>query len=178
MCGSFVINQVLTITWYTWYLDGNALIELPWRWKTVTLLENREGNNWWHKLEKMFFSYTEHLRCISNINTYGTFASTCVYYIWKSTRDLGYHYFGTYPDIPSNLWNQQVLLSSSRIFFLHIYLPVWCRCSPMQALLEDAQGILSLILHLTISGCGIDATNEARATGVSPWMRWNAGRYV
>ena len=71
-----------------------------------------------------------------------------------------------------NLWNKKCY-DSSRFFFLH-KIPMWCRFSPMQALLEDAQGILSLILHLTISGWGIDPTNEARAVR-SPWMRWNAG---
>ena len=159
------------------------MIELPWRWKTVMLLENREGNNRWHKPEKMFFSYTEHLICISNINMkyvyiiYLYIHIVCVYMCllhMESTRDLGYHYFGTYPDIPSNLWNQKMLLSSSRFFFsTYISSRWWCSdaVDPMQALLEDAQGILSLILHLTISGWEKSIQQPKHVRYVrSPWM--------
>lgn len=115
----------------------------------------------------MFFSYTEHLRCISNMNTYGTFASTCVYYIWKAHEIWDIIIILAPIQTSENLWNQKVLRVKLFPIFFYIYIfpcdaPMH---SPMQALLEDAQGILSLILHLTISGCGIDPTNEARATG-------------
>ena len=59
--------------------------------------------------------------------------NVCVYMCllhMESTRDLGYHCFGTYPDIPSNLWNKKVLLSSSRLFFsTYISSRVMLRCT-------------------------------------------------
>ena len=119
------------------------------------------------------FSYTEHFRCISNINTYGTFASTCVYYIWKAQEIWDIIVLAPIQTSQAISGTKKCYYPLPDFFFLHIYLPVWC---------SDAQSDAGFVggctrdpfSHSTLNNLRlekIDPTNEAHATGgVDPWM--------